>query len=99
AIGEIRMDVCICGMIGKLRQARLFQLDIVIIAEIVEADDRITALQQPLCDMGADEAGGAGNQNLHCLAHAPLKLVAPDQKRRPAPTGPYLPARLPAPSE
>jgi hypothetical protein len=41
------------------------QLGIVVIVEIVDADDRMLTLEQSLRDMHADEAGGSGDQNFH----------------------------------
>src|SRR3546814_4289884 len=44
---------------------RLLERGIVIIIEIVIAEYLITTRQQALCEVRADEAGGAGNQNAH----------------------------------
>ena len=47
------------------REACLLELGIVIVVEVVDADDLVIALEQPLRDMHADEAGSSGDQNLH----------------------------------
>ena len=44
-------------------EPRFFQLDIVIVAEIVEADHRAAFAQQPLGKVEADKSSGAGDQH------------------------------------
>lgn len=52
-------------MINEASQAGLFQVDVVAVAEIIEADDFVSALQQAQGNVGADKAGRASDQNLH----------------------------------
>src|SRR5689334_10999754 len=49
------------------RKAIALQLDAVIIAEAIDADDRRAALEQPPAQMKADEAGCSRHQNGHYL--------------------------------
>src|SRR5438128_4710180 len=56
-IGEVDLDEAeAVAMLGfEERQAVPLQLDAIIIAETVDADDRRAALEQPLAQMKADE--------------------------------------------
>ncbi len=68
-----------CGLIGKIdgmksevglladqtAQARCFQRNRIIIVEIIDANDMLSARQQGTNDMGADKAGGSGDQHRH----------------------------------
>lgn len=49
----------------KLRQPRLLQIDVVIGAEIVEADDLVTPIEQRARRVNSDKAGGAGDEDFH----------------------------------
>ena len=46
-------------------QPRLLQPHIIVVVQVVDADDRIAPRQQRLGNMVADEAGAAGDQDLH----------------------------------
>src|ERR1700681_2585591 len=48
---------------GELGKARLFERGIVILIEIVDADDGASARRKPLRHMESDESGGAGTKN------------------------------------
>src|SRR6185312_2748567 len=79
AVGEIAFDELKSRQPAKFGKARLFQLGIVIIVEIVEADDGAPALQQPARDMKADEAGGAGDKDRsvsHRFSHVSARARA-----------------------
>ena len=65
AVRQIRGDMGVPRHIHQPRQSRLLQGDIVVVIEIVEADDLVAARQQALGDVGADEAGGASNEDFH----------------------------------
>ena len=67
AIGQIRRYMGVVRVIHEARQPRLLQVHVVVVAEVVDADDFITALKQSHGDMRADEPRGAGYQNLHCV--------------------------------
>ena len=47
-----------------MRQPRFLQRHVVVVVEIVEADDLIAALEQQLRGVKADEAGGAGDEEI-----------------------------------
>ena len=49
-VGEIRRDMSIVRVILESRQARFFQVHIVVIAEVVKADDLIPAIEKPHCN-------------------------------------------------
>ena len=49
----------------KLCQPRLFQINVVIGIEIVEADDLFAPVEQRLSGMVTDEPGRAGDQDTH----------------------------------
>ncbi len=49
----------------QLLQPCKLQIDVVVIIEVVEADNRIAAREQTLRDMHADEAGSAGDEDFH----------------------------------
>src|SRR5690606_41149019 len=51
-------------------QARLLQRGVVVVVEVVVAEDFIPALDQAMAQVGTDEAGGAGNEYAHsCFSH------------------------------
>ena len=53
---------------GELSQPITFQLDRIIVVEIIDADHPVAALKQTLGQGHANEAGGSGDQNVgHCL--------------------------------
>ncbi len=64
------------GCFLQLREARLLQRDVVVLVEVVEADDLVAARQQLLRDVGADEAGRAGDEISSCDAR-PLPQSRP----------------------
>ena len=63
AIREIELDELKIVKLGQLGAARVLQLRIVIGVQVVDADNVAAALQQPPCDMEADKAGRAGDEN------------------------------------
>src|SRR5689334_11550735 len=65
AVGEIGGDMGIVRVILETRQARLLQIHIVIITEVVDANNLIAAIKQPHRHMRSDEASRAGDENLH----------------------------------
>ncbi len=50
---------------ADLLQARELEGNVVVVVEVIEADNFVAALEQHACGEVADEAGGAGNQELH----------------------------------
>ena len=47
------------------RETRELQAHVVVVVEVVEADDLVAAREQLLRGVEADEAGGAGDEDLH----------------------------------
>jgi hypothetical protein len=53
------------GQFRTLRQPRLLQRRVVVVVKVVDADDGVTAREQGAGRMQADEAGGAGHEDVH----------------------------------
>src|SRR5579862_5472208 len=64
-IGEVEFLEPESRLLLKPREARLLEGHIVILIEIVEADDLIASPKQPQCRVIADEASRSGEQDLH----------------------------------
>jgi hypothetical protein len=90
-VSEIALDEGKPLLLRQPLEPGLFQRHVVIGAEIVEADDRVAALQEPRRRVVANEAGGAGDQNSHRDAFLslarPLSLEPREQK---PPCGPAV---------
>ena len=92
------------GLAGEPCQTRFFEVHVVIVVNVVHADDFITAIQQSMGQMGADKAGGSGNEDFQDLfsmkngARGRLLILA--QNLRPALTNGPLSSmsRLSSPS-
>ena len=63
AVGEIELGELEAVELGELREPRLFQLGIVVVVDVVEADHGLAVLQQPPRHMKPDEPGGTGDEN------------------------------------
>ena len=63
AVGHIQLVKGKACLFRQTRQPRLFQRDVIVIVEIVDADNPVTACQQCLGNTGTNETGGAGDQN------------------------------------
>ena len=70
-------------VIFKLRKTGFFQIDIVIIAEIVQPYNRVSARQQRTRDVTTNKSGCSGNQILHNV----YSDITVGRLRRPAQTG------------
>src|SRR5690606_11540927 len=68
----------------QFRQAVSLQLDVVIAVQIVDADDLVAARQQSLGHMKADEAGNAGDHDLHPRTSVPSRTLLHPLRGRPA---------------
>ena len=68
SIGEIRLDEAeaIAEAALELREPRLLEPGIVIIVEVVDADDVAAALEERVRRCESDEAGAAGDESGHC---------------------------------
>ena len=75
--GRAGHDVCFRGRVlgVDLAEAIFLQCGIVVVVEIVEADDvdGIGAVEETEDEVGADEAGAAGNQNVHYCFRTSLR--------------------------
>ena len=59
-------------MLQQALQPGFLQADIVVIVEVVEARNSVTARQQLLAEVVADKAGGAGDEDVHGAGPASL---------------------------
>ena len=64
-VGHVELDEAEALVRRQPRQPGLLEADVVVVVEVVEADDLIAARQQAQRGGHADEAGGAGEQNFH----------------------------------
>jgi hypothetical protein len=58
------------GVAAELRDAIELEPRRVVVVDVVDAEHFVTARQQPLADMHADESGCAGDEDLHDVARA-----------------------------
>ena len=65
AVGEIELHEAEPWLPLELREARLLEADVVVVVQVVEADDVVATREQPGRGVKADEAGSAGDENLH----------------------------------
>ncbi|MNC44026.1 hypothetical protein D3C75_929190 [compost metagenome] len=63
AVGQVERVMAIVRMFLQQGQTSLLQRRVVIGVEVVQADDRLAALQQPPGGVEADEAGRAGDED------------------------------------
>ena len=66
-VGDIAALKPHAPLLRELRDPRLFQADVVIVGEIVDAGDLHSILAQPLRDVEAEKTGDARDQNFHPL--------------------------------
>ena len=64
-IGHIHLDEAKIRVSGKSRQSGLFEIDVVIVVEIIDTDNLIPSRQQTEGGVHADESGSAGKQDFH----------------------------------
>jgi len=65
AVGDIDGQKLKSGRPRQARKPRLLQAHIIIVAQIIDADELVAAREKRLSDRGANEAGGAGDKNPH----------------------------------
>ena len=58
-VGHVRADEREPRVGGELRQARLFERRVVVVVQVVQAEDGMTILEETPGDVKADESGGA----------------------------------------
>jgi hypothetical protein len=59
-------------VVRKLRQAVLFQLWIIVVVHVVEADNVIPSVNQRFGHVIADKASRSGDENPHCVRLLPV---------------------------
>src|SRR6266436_1762738 len=65
SVGDVQFEETeICVLLEHL-QARQFQSGFIVRIQIVESDNRLTAVEQRTCSMKPDESCGAGYEYLH----------------------------------
>ena len=64
-VGDVQPVEAEAGLFGQPRQPRLLERNVVIVVEVVDADDLFAARKQRLSDVITDEAGGAGHEEAH----------------------------------
>ena len=67
AVGDVVFEEAEVGVGLQLFQSRELERRIIVVVEVVDADDFVAALEQNLCNMHADKTGGASNQNFHII--------------------------------
>ena len=65
AVGQVGGDVGVARVVAEARQPCLFQSDVVVVVEVVDAHHFVAAFKQALGQVGTDEAGGAGDEDFH----------------------------------
>lgn len=64
-IDQIGVDVGVVGVLGEAREARLLQISVVVVRQVVDTDDVVAALRRAHGDVGTDEADRAGDEDFH----------------------------------
>ncbi len=64
SVGEVGLEPAVVGVLFQLRVAVELELNRVVVVEIVEAKDRMAVVQQTTGQMEADEASGAGDEDV-----------------------------------
>src|SRR6185312_10404639 len=72
AIGEVELDEAELGLTLKYGKPGLFQSRIVVMVEVIDADDGASASQQTLRDVKPDEAGSSCHENQVIRHRGPL---------------------------
>jgi len=65
AVGKVNAQVGVIGVSGVTREPRFLDRRIIVVVMVVDADDGVAAFEQPQCEGGTDEAGGAGDEDFH----------------------------------
>ncbi len=59
----------------KAGQSPLLQGEVVVVVHVVEANDRLAAIQQGAADMTSDEPGGPGNENRQNISPRTMQAI------------------------
>ena len=76
-VTDIQFDEAEFRVFGQSLEAAFLEADVVIIVEIVEADDLVATRQQAQRGSHADKAGSAGNENFHGIAPCGKACILP----------------------
>jgi hypothetical protein len=68
AVGDVVLEEAEVGVGFQLFQPREFERRVVVVVEVVDADDLVAAGEQDLRDVHADKAGGTGNEYFHAVS-------------------------------
>jgi len=65
AVGDVVLEEAEVGVGLELFQPRQLERGVVVVVEVVDADDLVAALEQDLRDVHADKSSGACDQHFH----------------------------------
>ncbi len=65
AVREVELDEAEPRVLAQDREPRFLQRRVVVVVEVVETDHLVAAIEEPAGDVKADEAGRAGDEDLH----------------------------------
>lgn len=77
AIRQVELFTAESGFALQQCQARAFECGIIIVVEVVDADDAVTACEECLRGMEADEAGDASDEVVHGIGWLRWSVHAP----------------------
>ena len=67
AVGDVQLDEAKARLRRQPGEPVMLEAWVVVVVQVVEADDAVAAREQDLRDVHADEAGRTGDENLHGL--------------------------------
>ena len=62
-VGDVHLDEAKIALPRQAGQAGALEANVVLVVEVVDADDRVTATQEAQRGVHADETGGAGEED------------------------------------
>ena len=63
AVGQIGVHVAVGGRVGKAGKPGLLEIHIIVVVEVVDADDPVAFGEEGVDKVGADKAGGTGDES------------------------------------
>jgi hypothetical protein len=64
AVGHVELHEREALLRRQAREARLLERDLVVVVDVVEPHDRVASIEEDVADVGADESGGAGDEQV-----------------------------------